>query len=84
MLAIRDVVTVSTSSGSGVGSDVADHDVRVAAFDVEVRVGVVFCNPPHAVPLVPGGGPAKMVLEEADDPRGFLGRGQDRHTFLIC
>lgn len=59
--------------------DVPDHGVGGAALDVEVRVGVVFGDPPHAISLVPAGGQLKVVLEEVGDPRGFLGRGQDDH-----
>src|ERR1019366_1415293 len=53
---------------SGMGGDVADHGVGVAAFGVEVGVGVVFGDAPHAVLLVPVGRPTLVVLEEADDP----------------
>ena len=42
--------------------DVAHHGIRVAAFGVEVGVGVVFRDAPQAVLLVPLGGPPRVVL----------------------
>ena len=61
---------------SGVGGDVADHRVQVPAFGVEGGVGVVFGDAPHAVPLVPDGGPARVVVQEAGEPAGVGGCGR--------
>ena len=62
--------------------DVADHGVRVAAFGVEIGVGVVFCHAPQAVFLVPLDRPSWLVLEETGDPCGIAGRWEDGHAYL--
>ena len=43
--------------------DVADHGVHVAAFGVQVGVGVVFGDAPDAEPLVPASRPLRVVRE---------------------
>jgi hypothetical protein len=45
------------------------NGVRVPAFGVQVGVGVVFGDAPHAVSLVRESGPALVAGEEASDPR---------------
>src|SRR5216683_691095 len=67
---------------SGMRRDVADDDIRVAALGVQVGVGVVFGDAPQAVLLVPVGRPPRVVPQEAGDPRGVRGRGQDAHARL--
>jgi DNA-binding MarR family transcriptional regulator len=62
--------------------DVADHGVHVAAFGVQVGAGVVFGDAPDAEPLVPAGGPLRVVREATADPFGISGRRQDGHAHL--
>ena len=62
---------------SGVRPDVADHGVRVPAFGVQVRVGVVFRDKPQAVLLVqktdqPGQSRRKQVIREASPGEGRM------------
>src|SRR6185312_7430639 len=69
-----------TAAGvSSVSHDVADHGVRVAALGIKVGVGVIFSDAPEAVLLVPVNRPPWLVREEAGDPRGVRGRGQEGH-----
>lgn len=57
---------------SGVCRDVVHHGVRVAAFGVEVGVGVVFCDAPQAVLLtVPVAAPA-VAVRDSKHPDGPL------------
>ena len=49
---------------SGVRGDVADDRVGVAAFGVQIGVGVVFGGAPDPVFLVPEDGPSRVVVKE--------------------
>jgi hypothetical protein len=70
----RSISTVSDMCG-----DVADHGVRVSAFNVEVGIWVVFGDAPDAVFLVPVSGPPQMLSQEAGDPRSVRRWRQDGH-----
>ncbi len=67
---------------SAVRGYIIHYLVQVLAFLVEVGIGIVFCDAPHAVLLVPEGRPARMFLQETSHPRGFLGRGEASHARL--
>ena len=59
--------------------DVADHLIHVSALRVQIGVGVVSRDAPHALALIPEYGPPRVLLQDGGQPRSFLGPGQAGH-----